>query len=64
MFKDELNAVCNASLAKSNLLKNNIFGYFISSILAGIYVGLGILLIFSIGGLLGDFRGTKIIKIQ
>lgn len=61
MFKEELAAVSNASFAKSNLLKNNIIGYFISSMLAGIYVGLGILLIFSIGGLLGDFIGTKII---
>lgn len=61
MFKEELNAVCNASLAKSNLLKNNFFGYFVSSMLAGMYVGLGILLIFSIGGLLGDFSGSKII---
>ena len=61
MFKDELNAVCNASLAKSNLLKNNILGYFTASMLAGIYVGLGIMLIFTIGGFLADFSGTKII---
>ncbi|PPS21412.1 formate/nitrite transporter family protein [Brachyspira murdochii] len=61
MYKDELNAVCNASISKSNLINNNILGYFVSSMLAGIYVGLGILLIFSIGGLLGDFKGTKII---
>ena len=61
MYKDELDAVCNASISKSNLINNNILGYFVSSMLAGIYVGLGILLIFSIGGLLGDFKGTKII---
>ena len=61
MFKDELNSVCNASLTKINLLKNNILGYFTASMLAGIYVGLGIMLIFTIGGLLTDFSGTKII---
>ena len=61
MFKEEVNAVCNASFAKINFLKSNPLGYFIASMLAGIYVGFGILLIFTIGGLLGSFAGTKIV---
>ena len=51
MFKEEVNAVCNASFAKINFLKSNPLGYFIASMLAGMYVGFGILLIFTIGGL-------------
>ena len=35
---------------KNQLLKNNKLGYFISSMLAGIYVGMAIMLIFTIGG--------------
>lgn len=61
MFKEEVNAVCNASFAKINFLKSNPLGYFIASMLAGMYVGFGILLIFTIGGLLGSFVGTKIV---
>lgn len=61
MFKEEVNAVCNASFAKINFLKSNPLGYFIASMLAGMYVGFGILLIFTIGGLLGSFAGTKIV---
>ena len=61
MFKDEVELVVNASKAKVKLLSNNLFGYFLSSILAGMYVGFGILLIFSIGGLLKDFSSAKII---
>lgn len=61
MFKEELNLVCNASFSKVNFLKNNPLGYFLASMLAGIYVGFGILLIFTIGGLLGSFSGTRIV---
>ena len=52
MFKEEFNKVAGAASAKNQLLKNNKLGYFISSMLAGIYVGMAIMLIFTIGGLL------------
>lgn len=63
MFKDELKAVANAGKNKVNLLKNNKLGYMVSSILAGLYIGLGIMLIFSIGGILtnGGSPATKIV---
>jgi len=63
MFCEEFNSVIMAAKAKVNLLKTNKLGYFISSMLAGLYVGMGIMLIFSIGGLLGGSASpaTKIV---
>ena len=52
MFKDEVQAVVKAGQSKVSLLRNNKMGYMVSSILAGLYIGLGIMLIFSIGGIL------------
>lgn len=63
MFNEELGRVANAAKAKVELLKTNKLGYFISSMLAGIFVGLGIMLIFTIGGLLtsAESPATKIV---
>lgn len=63
MFNEELGRVANAAKAKVELLKTNKLGYFISSMLAGIFVGLGIMLIFTIGGLLTSVESpaTKIV---
>ncbi|WP_195988175.1 formate/nitrite transporter family protein [Clostridium sp. D53t1_180928_C8] len=52
MFNEEFNKVAGAAKAKSDLLKNNKVGYFASSMLAGLFVGMAIMLIFTIGGLL------------
>ena len=41
MFKDEFQAVCDAGKKKLSLLQNNPSGYFISTMLAGIYVAFG-----------------------
>jgi nitrite transporter NirC len=54
MFCEEFNSVVTAAKAKVNLLKTNRVGYFVSSMLAGLYVGMGIMLIFTIGGLLNS----------
>ena len=63
MFCEEFNSVVGAAKAKVNLLKTNRLGYFASSMLAGLYVGMGIMLIFTIGGLLNSSGSpaTKII---
>lgn len=63
MFQEEINGVAAAAAKKVSLLKNRPFAYLLLSMLAGIYVGLGILLIFTIGGLLSaaGFAGTKIV---
>lgn len=63
MFCEEFNSVIMAAKAKVNLLKKNSLGYFLSSMLAGLYVGMGIMLIFTIGGLLSasNSPATKIV---
>ncbi|HHX60919.1 MAG TPA: formate/nitrite transporter family protein [Epulopiscium sp.] len=63
MFSEEFNNVIGSAKSKVRLLKTNPLGYIISSMLAGIYVGLGIILIFTIGGLLSSAGSpaTKII---
>jgi len=52
MFNDEIIAVSNAAKAKNNLLGNNPGGYILASILGGIFIGFGVLLAFTVGGLL------------
>ena len=61
MFNDEFSAVAMAAKNKVDFLKENSLGYFISAMLAGIYVGFGILLIFTIGGLLNGSPYSKIV---
>lgn len=62
MFSDEINLVGDGALKKVTFLKKNFIGYFMLSILAGLYVGLSILLIYTIGGILNQtFVGYKII---
>lgn len=61
MFQEECAVIATGAKNKSALLKNNLLGYFISSMLAGMYVGFGILLIFSIGGMLSGAPYSKII---
>ena len=47
MYQDEFSAMTNAAAAKVGLLKKNPLGYFLMSMLAGAYIGFGILLIFT-----------------
>lgn len=61
MFREENIAVSNGAVAKVRLLNNNPTGYFISSMLAGVFVGLAIMLIYTIGGLLDGSAATKIV---
>ncbi|MDR0551507.1 MAG: formate/nitrite transporter family protein [Spirochaetaceae bacterium] len=61
MFVEEFTAAGNAAKAKCGLLSRNPAGYFFAAMLAGIYVGLGILLIFSLGGQLAGAPYTKLI---
>ncbi len=46
MFSEEFNKLVTAAKAKVNFLENNPLGYFVSSMLAGIFVGVGIILSF------------------
>ena len=49
MFLDTVDQFAKTAVAKAAYLKRSPGGYFISSMLAGAYVGLGIILIFSVG---------------
>lgn len=50
MFNDEVTAAANAAKGKYNLLRNNPFGYFLAAVLAGAFIGFGVLLAFTVGG--------------
>ncbi|MDO5037984.1 MAG: formate/nitrite transporter family protein [Tissierellia bacterium] len=61
MFKEDIQKWAQAARAKAGLLDKNPLGYLVASMLAGLFVGFGICLIFTIQGLLGDFAGAKIV---
>lgn len=50
MFQDVIEKVNSSAIAKKDLLKNSKAKYLVSSALAGMFVGCGIILIFTIGG--------------
>ena len=49
MVEETLQKVIGASRAKVKMLKSNFLSFFILSVMAGIYIGFGIVLIFTIG---------------
>jgi nitrite transporter len=49
MYHDEVTTMARAAKGKAAYLRESPFGYFVSAMLAGAYVGIGIVLIFSIG---------------
>ncbi len=59
MYEQTLEKINANALAKARLLESK-GKYFVASLLAGMYVGFGILLIFSISGQLGDNPATKL----
>lgn len=61
MFTEEFNAAAQAAKAKAAFLKENPLGYFLASMLAGIFVGFGVLLAFTVGGLLDGAPYTKVL---
>ena len=50
MYSETLEKMNKYGMAKVNLLKESKLKYFVASMLAGLYVGLGIILIMTIGG--------------
>ena len=61
MYRDEITAIGNAARTKVEFLKKNPVGYLLASILAGMFIGFGILLIFTIGGQLDGAPYTKVV---
>lgn len=50
MFRDEFQNVCNGAKGKLALLNNNPLGYFISAMVAGLFIAFGGFVTFTIGG--------------
>ena len=63
MFKSEMQKIADASEKKIEYMKKSPLGYIILSALAGIYLGFGITLIFSIGGPIASAGGAAYLKL-
>lgn len=61
MFHEEITAAANAAKGKYNLLKTNPAGYLIASALAGVFIGFGVLLAFTVGGQLNGNPAHKLL---
>lgn len=61
MYNELVVKVSGAAQKKASMSKNNMLKYTILSMMAGMFVGLGIFLIMSIGGALAGAPSTKII---
>src|SRR3989338_7668894 len=54
MYLESVEIISRAAKLKIEYLKRSFFSYFIASILAGSYIGIGIVLIFSVGSPLAE----------
>ena len=61
MFESEFSAVANAAQNKVNFMRKNPVGYLVMAMLAGIFVGVGVLLAFTIGGQLSGQPYAKML---
>lgn len=61
MFKEDFMTAANGAAGKAKLLKNNPLGYFLLSVLAGMFIGFGILLVFTLSGALDGAPYTKLL---
>jgi len=57
MFEEEISKISKAAENKMRYMQSSPAGYFVLSALAGVYVGFGIILIFSIGGPIHEGAG-------
>ena len=61
MYQEDINQLLKGAKAKFTLYRHHPGGFFLSSILAGLYIGFGICFVFTLAGLLGGFLGTKVL---
>jgi len=61
MFNEEFTAAANGAAAKAGLLRRNPGGYFLLSMLAGMFVGFGVLLVFTLSGAMAGSPFTKLV---
>ena len=62
MFNEDYELVSHTAVKKVNFLKKDKLGYFVSSMFAGFFVGLGVMLIYTIAGVMGDSPVLKVIQ--
>lgn len=63
MFQNGYQAVCSAGVGKLRLLQKNPLGYFVSSMLAGMYVSLGSFIAFTLGQAVSAGGVTSFVKL-
>ena len=61
MFAEDYQSMSDAAVTKRDFLKNNFVGYFLLSMMAGMFIGFGVLLAFTIGGLMDGAPVTKVL---
>lgn len=60
MYYEEIDKISNAAQLKSQFLKRSPLKYLLLATLAGMYVGFGILLIFTVGGLMSQVDSPSV----
>ena len=61
MFREEIAAISACAATKVKLLKTNPAGYFLMSIFGGVFIGLGVLLSYTLGG---QLQGSPYAKLM
>ncbi|MCL1992306.1 MAG: formate/nitrite transporter family protein [Spirochaetes bacterium] len=62
MFKQEYGLVCGVAQKKLAFLKTDKVGYFASSVLAGVFVGLGVIVVLMIAKVMSGYQGITILQ--
>ncbi len=63
MFADEFTAMANGAKTKAALLARNPIGYFLASVLAGAFIGFGVMIAFHVNGALTGTAFAPFVKI-
>ncbi|MDD7362701.1 MAG: formate/nitrite transporter family protein [Peptoniphilus sp.] len=61
MFQEDVRRFADTAAAKMHLFNDNLPGYFVASMLAGLYVGLGACVTFTIQALMNGVPGAKVV---
>ena len=61
MFRTDFEKISDGAVSKASFMKRDPLGYFVVSMLAGAYIGIGVLLAFTSGGLLTGLPYARIV---
>lgn len=64
MFKDEYKSLCNGGVGKVNLLKKNPLGYFVSAMVAGMFISFGSFVAFTLGAVINGSNLAALTKVM